>query len=67
MTEELRERFNAAHKVFSEATINYSVGRRARNWEMETSGQKALIDETLKTIITEVERAVQTRLHYHEA
>jgi hypothetical protein len=67
MTEDLRERFNAAHKVFAEATINYTVGRRAKNWDMERSGQKELIGETLKKIITDVERAIQTRLRYDEA
>lgn len=30
MTEELRERFNAAHKVFSDATINYTVRKASQ-------------------------------------
>lgn len=67
MTDELREKFSAAHKSLSDATIKYSVGRRAKNWEMEADGQKEMLQDSLENIIGEVEDAVQARLHYHEA
>jgi hypothetical protein len=67
MTDNLREKFNAAHKTLSDATISYSVGGRAKNWEMESSGQKALLDDNLKAMIADVESEVQKRLHYHDA
>lgn len=67
MTDTLREKFNGAHKTLSDATIRYSVGRRAKNWEMESSGQEALLDDNLKAMIADVESAVQERLHYNDA
>jgi hypothetical protein len=34
---------------------------------MESSGQKALLDDNLKAMIADVESEVQKRLHYHDA
>lgn len=67
MTDELREKFSAAHRSLSDATIKYSVGRRAKNWEMEEKGQQEMLQDSLEKMIGEVEDAVQARLHYHEA
>jgi hypothetical protein len=67
MTDDLRDKFNSAHQALSNATINYSVGKGAKNWEMESSGQKAMLDDRLKQMIADVESAVQKRLHYHDA
>jgi hypothetical protein len=67
MTDELREKFNAAHKTFVKATVSYAVGKRAGNWEMEAEGSNTMLDESLTAMINDVEKAVQNRLHYHEA
>ena len=67
MTDELREKFNAAHKTFVEATVSYDVGNSAQDHEMRADGQRKMLDENLTAMINDVERAVQKRLHYHEA
>jgi hypothetical protein len=67
MTDELREKFNAAHKTLVEATVSYDVGKSAQDWEMRAAGWKKMLDQSLTATINDVERAVQNRLHYNEA
>jgi len=67
MTEELREKFDAAHETLVEATVSYDVVKDAQDWEMKAAGQKKMLDKSLTVMIDEVGKAVQNRLHYHEA
>ncbi len=67
MTDELREKFRAAHQQFAHATSFYHCGKRARDWETQASGIETISNESLTRIIRDIERAVQKRLHYQEA
>jgi hypothetical protein len=65
MTDALREKFGAADQALSKALISYSLGKRAKNWEMTQSGQEEM--GLLKDLVDKVEQAVQERLQYEEA
>lgn len=65
MTEELRNQFGTAIDSLTTALTQYDVGKDAKNWEMERSGQREV--SRLKAMIDDVEQAVQRRLHYEEA
>ena len=65
MTEELRNKFGTAIDSLTTALTQYGVGKDAKNWKMERSGQQEV--SRLKAMIDDVEQAVQRRLHYEEA
>jgi hypothetical protein len=65
MTDELRKKFSAAEECLSKALSHYSVGRYAKNFELERSGQQEV--DRLNEMVNAVEQAIQERLHYEEA
>ena len=65
MTDELRTKFGTAIDSLTTALTQYGVGKDAKNWEMERSGQQEV--SRLRAMIDDVEQAVQRRLHYEEA
>jgi len=65
MTDVLRKKFGAACDSLATALSDYSAGRDAGKSELERSGQEEV--NRLRTMIDEVEQAVQRRLHFEEA
>jgi len=65
MTDELRKKFGTADEALSAALHSYIAGKGGKSLDLERSGQDKV--NSLKSLIDEVEKAVQQCLRYEEA
>lgn len=66
LTEELDTKLFDTQKALLSAITSYSVGTRAKNWELVNKGQQDMLDN-MDGRVQEVRRAIQKRLHYEDA